>query len=122
MAEIALIGFLLAPRRTWVGYDRSTRAVRYLNAPALAADRRRWGRRLLNHLGALPITATSQREFIAAMTEEFVAAADEIDHGPGGVELPTLRPEPHPQSGLALSRRVSTPPLDGLGDHDANDH
>lgn len=50
---------------------------------ALAANRRCWGRRLLERLGELPITATSQREFIAALAEEFSAAADEIDHRDG---------------------------------------
>lgn len=50
---------------------------------ALVADRRCWGRWLLDRLGELPITATSQREFVAALAEEFSAAADEIDHGAG---------------------------------------
>jgi hypothetical protein len=50
---------------------------------ALAADRRCWGRWLLDRLGELPITATSQREFVAALAEEFSVAADEIDHGAG---------------------------------------
>ena len=49
---------------------------------ALAADRRSWGRRLLGHLGDLPTGATSQRELLASLAEEFYAAADEID--PGG--------------------------------------
>lgn len=50
---------------------------------ALAADRRCWGRRLLAHLNDLPVSATDQRELLAALAEEFFAAADEIDHGVG---------------------------------------
>jgi hypothetical protein len=50
---------------------------------ALAADRRCWSRRLLARLGELPVTATSQRELVAALAEEFYAAADAIDHGAG---------------------------------------
>ncbi len=50
---------------------------------ALAADRRYWARRLLTRLGGLPITASSQREFVTALAEEFYAAADDIDHGAG---------------------------------------
>ncbi|HYZ08175.1 MAG TPA: hypothetical protein VE709_06190 [Pseudonocardiaceae bacterium] len=49
---------------------------------ALAADRRSWGRRLLGHLSDLPAGATSQRELLASLADEFYAAADEID--PGG--------------------------------------
>ena len=48
---------------------------------ALAADRRYWARRLLTRWGELPITASSQRELVAALAEEFYAAADDIDHG-----------------------------------------
>ena len=50
---------------------------------ALAADRRYWARRLLTRLGELPSTASSQRELVAALAEEFYAAADDIDHGAG---------------------------------------
>lgn len=50
---------------------------------ALAAERRCWARRLLTRLGDLPVCATDQREFIAALAEEFYTAADEIDHGLG---------------------------------------
>ena len=48
---------------------------------ALAADRRYWARRLLTRLGELPSTASSQRELVAALAEEFYAAADDIDYG-----------------------------------------
>jgi hypothetical protein len=50
---------------------------------ALAADRRSWGRRLLARLDNLPVTASSQRELLAVLAEEFFAAADEVDHGAG---------------------------------------
>lgn len=80
---------------------------------ALAADCRCWGRRLLGRLDELPITATSQREFVAALAEEFSAAADEIDHGAGRIERPTLRPERHPQPGSGAERRGPTPTFDG---------
>ena len=50
---------------------------------ALAADRRYWARRLLTRLAGLPSTAGSQRELVAALAEEFYAAADDIDHGAG---------------------------------------
>ncbi len=50
---------------------------------ALAADRRCWGRRLLGRLNELPVSAAGQRELLAALAEEFFAAADEIDHGVG---------------------------------------
>ena len=56
---------------------------------ALAADRRSWGRRLLGHLSDLPVGATSQRELLASLAEEFYAAADEIHPG-GQAELPSL--------------------------------
>ncbi len=50
---------------------------------ALAADRRYWGHRLLARLADLPATATSERELVAALAEEFYVAADAIDHGAG---------------------------------------
>ncbi len=50
---------------------------------ALAADRRYWARRLLARLDELPSTASSQRQLVAALAEEFYAAADDIDHGTG---------------------------------------
>jgi hypothetical protein len=50
---------------------------------ALAADRRYWSRQLLARLGDLPVTASSRRELIATLAEEFCAAADEIDDGRG---------------------------------------
>jgi ABC-type uncharacterized transport system ATPase subunit len=50
---------------------------------ALAADRRWWARLLLGRLDSLPITASSQRELLTALAEEFSAAADEIHHGTG---------------------------------------
>jgi len=50
---------------------------------ALAADRRWWARLLLCRLDSLPITASSQRELLTALAEEFSAAADEIHHGTG---------------------------------------
>jgi hypothetical protein len=50
---------------------------------ALAADRRRWSRRLLAHLDDLPASATRQRELVAALANELYRAADEIDHGAG---------------------------------------
>ncbi len=50
---------------------------------ALAADRRSWGHRLLARLNDLPVSATGQRELLAALAEEFLAAADDIDHGVG---------------------------------------
>lgn len=50
---------------------------------ALAADRRCCARRLLARLNDLPVSATGQRELLAALAEEFFAAADEIDHGVG---------------------------------------
>jgi hypothetical protein len=50
---------------------------------ALAADRRCWGRRLLARLDDLPVTATNRHELLAALAEEFYAAADAIDHGRG---------------------------------------
>ena len=50
---------------------------------ALAADRRSWGRRLLARLNDLPVSATGQRELLAALAAEFFAAADDIDHGVG---------------------------------------
>ncbi|MGH4020310.1 MAG: hypothetical protein ACRDT0_13955 [Pseudonocardiaceae bacterium] len=50
---------------------------------ALAADRRCWGGRLRARLSDLPVSATSQRDLVAALAEEFYTAADEIDHGVG---------------------------------------
>ncbi len=50
---------------------------------ALAADRRWWSHLLLGRLNSLPITASSQRELLAALAEEFSAAAEEIHHGTG---------------------------------------
>lgn len=50
---------------------------------ALAADRRSWARRVLARLNDLPVSATGQRELLAALAEELFAAADEIDHGFG---------------------------------------
>ncbi|MGH3811769.1 MAG: hypothetical protein ACRDUV_04835 [Pseudonocardiaceae bacterium] len=50
---------------------------------ALAADRRYWGRRLRARLSDLPVSAISERGLVAALAEEFYAAADEIDHGVG---------------------------------------
>lgn len=50
---------------------------------ALAADRRSWARKLLTLLGELPNTASSQRELVTTLAEEFYAAADDIDHGAG---------------------------------------
>jgi hypothetical protein len=50
---------------------------------ALAADRRWWSHLLLGRLNSLPITASSQRELLAAFAEEFSAAAEEIHHGTG---------------------------------------
>jgi hypothetical protein len=61
---------------------------------ALAADRRRWGGRLLARLGDLPATATIQRDLVATLAEEFYTAADEIgpetrvpDAYPYGIDL-----------------------------------
>ena len=50
---------------------------------ALAADRRYWARRLLARLEELPSTAGSQRALVAALAEEFAAAAAAIDHDAG---------------------------------------
>ncbi len=50
---------------------------------ALAADRRCWARRLLARLDDLPVSAADQRELLAALAEEFLTAADDIDHGFG---------------------------------------
>lgn len=50
---------------------------------ALAADRRCWAHRLITRLNNLPVTASSQRQLLAALADEFSAAADEIDHGIG---------------------------------------
>ncbi len=50
---------------------------------ALAADRRFWARRLLARLDELPSTASTQRALVAALAEEFSAAAAAIDHGAG---------------------------------------
>jgi hypothetical protein len=61
---------------------------------ALAADRRSWGHRLLKDLSDLPVGATSQRELLASLAEEFYAAADEIDHGGHAGTHPSLMSAP----------------------------
>jgi hypothetical protein len=61
---------------------------------ALAADRRSWGHRLLKDLSDLPVGATSQRELLASLAEEFYAAADEIDHGGHAGTYPSLMSAP----------------------------
>ena len=61
---------------------------------ALAADRRSWGRRLLEDLSDLPVGATGQRELLVSLAEEFYAAADEIDHGAQAGTRPSLMSAP----------------------------
>ena len=59
---------------TSAGPGASTEAV-------LSADRRRSGRQQLPYFDDLPVTASSQRELLATLAEEFYAPAAEIDHG-----------------------------------------